>query len=195
MSRLATLLVVAGVLIASACSSQAGNPAGMSTARPTITSPPSTVQNPSPGTSAANAETIDLRGADPCNPLADDALSLLGLSPASLGKSQLSATRFACTYRDIDGIYGIGLFYEVGSNYDVYLEPSPGVVVTSTEVSARRSAKVEDEQLGACTVAVDLGPTQSLIVNRTGPTREPVAPLCAKAVGFAAAAIDALTSK
>lgn len=193
------LVIAAAVFLClSACSVATGGDArgqaateAPSNAGPTQSAPQS---DGAPDPSAQSQQPLELAGKDPCTVIPVDVLGSLGSSPAKLGNDQLSATRIACSFRDINGIYGQALFFDTGEGFEKYERSSPGNIVIPTEVEGRDAYAVKDQQLGGCTVSVDAGPSRSVTVSRTGRQGEPVEPLCDRATAFAAAAIDALTS-
>ena len=195
MRRAALVSCVTAVAVLSACSDQSAVPgsAGPAVGQGVPGSPSSSSITPSTSP-APGPEPIDVEGKDPCTVIPDDVLASLGSSPAKLGKTRRSETELACSFRDINGIYGYGLFFDSGESFEIYASPSPGKVVIPSVVAGRDAYAVQIQELGGCTVAVDAGPNRSVSANRTGPQEELVAPLCDSAAAFVTAAITALTS-
>ncbi|GAB2935765.1 hypothetical protein GCM10027047_35540 [Rhodococcus aerolatus] len=86
------------------------------------------------------------------------------------------------------------MFFDAAEGYQKFSQSSPGNIVSPMKIMGYMAYSVQDQQLGGCTIAVDVADSQNLSTSSSGPQSDPVAPLCEKAAEFAAAAITALTS-
>lgn len=188
------LCVAAAALVVTACGTEV-SPGAAEPVDPSAEPGLSSTAAPTTSSGSARPADLDLAGLDPCSVIPVDVVTSLGYSPSKEGQDQTGATEFACSYRDINGIDGTALFFDTSKGYEQFMSGSPSNVNTPINVVGYRAYSVQNQNLGGCTVGVDVADSQSVAASRTGALAEPVAPLCDRAAEFAAAAVTALQAR
>lgn len=182
-------LVGIAVLFA-ACNGPSVSP-GTPQAESSVTSEATITQEAPTSSTSSRPVDIDLTGKDPCTVI--DPATLTGLNYRDSGvPGKTGPTKNACSFRLNRTVDGTALFFDTSTGVMIPDRPPTGTVVTPIEVSGYAAYSVQDQQLGGCTVKVDVHDGQTLSTTSTGDASELVAPLCDRAIQFAALTVGVL---
>lgn len=182
--------LVGSTLLFAACGGPSVSPGTPQAESSTTAEPPTTQEAPTSTTSARPAD-IDLTGKDPCTAIDPVVLGGQGYRVPGLAQ-KIGPTKSGCSFRYEGSIQGTALIFDTAVGAVMPNIPPQGTVVAPIEVAGYRAYTVQDQQLGGCTVKVDVHDGQTLSTSSNGSQSDPVAPLCDRAAQFAALALTGL---
>ncbi|GAB2935742.1 hypothetical protein GCM10027047_35500 [Rhodococcus aerolatus] len=182
--------LVGSALLLAACGGPSVSPGTPQADSSTTAEPPTTQEAPTQ-TASARPTDIDLTGKDPCTTIDPAALTGLGYRVPGVAQD-IGPTKKSCTFRFDGRMDGAGLFFDTGAGATLPSGAPAGTTLAPTEVSGYSAYTVQDQQLGGCTVKIDVFDGQTLSASGIGSPSEPVAPLCDRAIQFATLTVAVL---